>query len=83
MLGIDKGTLILGTIVAVLVVYFFNFIVLGWCIFAVSAIIFIILLYKVFVMEGWIPSVDKLVKNISKAYLKFESKVFKWIDRHF
>jgi len=80
---IDKGTLIFGIIIAIFIVHFFNFVVLGWCVLATIVIIIIAFFYKIFVDEKRIPSIVEWPKRIWKGYLKFESKVFNWIDRHF
>lgn len=80
---IDKGTLIFGIIIAILITHFLGFIVFLWCIPVVIAIIIIAVFYKIFVSEGWVPDLSKLPKKIWKKYLKWERKLFNWMDKNF
>ena len=79
----SKGTLIFGIIIALIVIHFFGFTVFLWSIPIVAALVVIFLFYKIFLSEGWVPDISDVFKKAWKRYLKWERKLFNWIDKYF
>ena len=77
------GTLIFVLVIAILVIYFLGFTIFLWCIPLTIVIIIIAFLYPVFRDEKKIPNMDNLHKDIWRKYLKWEAKLFRWIDDRF
>jgi hypothetical protein len=79
----NKSTLILVVIIALLVIYNFGVVFLLWCA-AIGVVIRVIaLIYQVLSREGRIPKIETLFKKAWKRYLKWERKLFNWMDKDF
>lgn len=76
----EAGLIILILIVAIVILYFFNYHILMWAILLGIAGFIFAIIREFLETEGKLKDIARFFKNIGKWYLKTEAKFFNWID---